>query len=105
MSEETDAAPTMPTETELAEILTHIDRQQPAATKALIDALVARVKVVSATQLIPVFRVHHGHTGTEDDDPSPAATPAQRADQDERPVHAMGEVVGRVGLEPTAKGL
>lgn len=60
LTEEIDAAPTMPTETELAEILTHIDRvidrQQPAATKALIDALVARVKVVSATQLIPARR-------------------------------------------------
>lgn len=77
LADEIDAAPTMPTETELADILAHIDqvidRDQPAATKALIDALVARVKVVSATQLVPVFRVHHGHTGTEDGDDDPLA--------------------------------
>ena len=112
LADEIDAAPAMPTEPELADILTHIDhvidRDQPAATKALIDALVARVKVVSATQLVPVFRVHHGHTRAEeptDDDPAPAATPSQRADQACHPVRAMDGAVGRVGLEPTAKGL
>jgi site-specific DNA recombinase len=111
LAEEIDTAPTMPTETELADILTHIDqvidRQQPAATKALIDALVARVKVVSATQLVPVFRVHHGHTTTEDsdDDPAPAATQPRRADQHEHPVRTMGGVVGRLGLEPRTYGL
>ena len=89
-----------------------IDGQQPAATKALIDALVARVKVLSPTQLVPVFRVHHGHTSGEDatsdgtdDDPAPATIPHPRADQAQHPVRTLGEVVGRVGLEPTAKGL
>ena len=115
LAEDIDTAPIMPTETEIADILTHIDqvidRDQPAATKALIDALVARVKVVSATQLVPVFRVHHGHAGAddtpadEDDDPAPPSNPPHRADQAQDPVRAMGEVVGRLGLEPRTYGL
>lgn len=82
--------------------------KQPAATKALIDALVARVKVVSAYPTRPRVPVHHGHTRAAeptDDDPAPAAAPPDRADQAEHPVRTMGGAVGRLGLEPRTYGL
>jgi site-specific DNA recombinase len=90
LTEELDGEPTMPAPAELAEIVAHIDevidRDQPAQTKTLIDALVAEVKVTGPNQVVPIFRI-----------PQPG--------QGKDPVRAMVETVGRVGLEPTAKGL
>jgi site-specific DNA recombinase len=68
LSEELDGEPTMPEPAELAEIVAHIDqelsRNQPAQTKAFIDALVSHVKIVGPNQVIPSSAFPNAGTAT-----------------------------------------
>lgn len=59
-----------------------ITEGSPAERKALIERLVAEVRITDDYQIVPVFRVPLG-----------------------TPVRALPHTVGRAGLEPATKGL
>ncbi|WP_045875827.1 recombinase family protein [Pseudofrankia sp. DC12] len=129
LTEEIDDAPVMPTRSTLRAVTRHIETiietGDDLRRKALIEALVAEVKIVGPDRLRPIFKVPRPHapgdaakadTGATDrpkatrpasnDAPQraaaavlPATTPPKGA------VRAMPTLVGRVGLEPTTGGL
>jgi site-specific DNA recombinase len=114
LTEELDGEPTMPAPAELAEIVAHIDqvidRNQPAQTKTLIDALVSHVTIVGPNQVIPMFRVpqrDHSHGNDDDSDTGvsgDSVTPLHARDQGQPLVRTMGVVVGPKGVEPSLAG-
>jgi len=71
--------------------------------KALIEVLIARIKITGPDRIVPVFRIPQPPAA---DRPQVLAGPAttHRADAGD-PVRAMTNLVGRVGLEPTTGGL
>lgn len=93
LTEELDGEPTMPAPSELADIVAHIDqvidRNQPAQTKTLIDALVTEVKIIGPAQVIPIFRVPQPHSTHDDAD----TDEAQDSDQVKHPVRTMSDLV------------
>ncbi len=76
----------MPPPATLSQVADNIDRIIAAGShsqrKALIEALVAQVKITGPGRIVPVFRI-----------PQP--------DREPGPVRAMTNLVGPVGLEPT----
>jgi site-specific DNA recombinase len=68
-------------------------------TKALIEALIARVTITGPTTLKPVFRIPQPRNANE----AATALPAETAPKGV--VRTMTTSVGRAGLEPAAKGL
>ena len=77
----------MPPPATLSQVADNIDRIIAAGShsqrKALIEALVAQVKITGPGRIVPVFRI-----------PQP--------DREPGPVRAMTNLVGPVGLDPVA---
>ncbi len=98
-----DDAPTAPKPATLAAVADHIAEIITSGThnqiKALVEALVAKVAITGPDRLIPVFRIPQAHNNDEAGPALAAETAPNGA------VRAMTKSVGRVGLEPTAKGL
>jgi hypothetical protein len=77
----------------------------PAQRKALIEALVAEVKITGPHTIIPVFRIPQPpatNTTITENTEAVAAPPATTAS--ERMVRTMVEPVGRLGIEPRTQG-
>ena len=71
--------------------------------KALIEALIARIKITGPGRIVPVFRIPQPPAPEK---PQIRADPAITRDMTAGdPVRAMTTLVGRVGLEPTTGGL
>jgi site-specific DNA recombinase len=88
--------PAPPPAATLRQVADHIDEIIGAGTrtqrKALIEALVAQVRITGAGRIVPVFRI-------------PQATGAGDSDRSEvSGVRAMTNLVGPVGFEPTLAG-
>jgi site-specific DNA recombinase len=94
-----DAEPAMPPPARLREVADHIDQVIESGTqgqrKALIEALVAQVKITSPGRIVPVFRIPQ--PGGEPD-------PVRAMTNSVGPVVVGPVVVGPVGLEPTLAG-
>lgn len=94
------AAPDAATLTEVAdhmgEVIAEGNHNQ---TKALIEALVAKVTITGPNTLTPVFRIPQPRNANE----AATALPAETAPKGV--VRTMTRSVGRAGLEPAAKGL
>ena len=101
------AAPAAPPAATLRQVAQHIEDIIRSGTsnqrKALIEALVARIKITGPDRIVPVFRI-----------PQPPATvhgnrtvqpTAQRDPRARDTVRAMTYLVGRLGLEPRTGGL
>ena len=74
--------------------------------KALIEALIAEIKITAPGQAVPVFRIPQPHTGETAPNNKTALIeekPLIRAPEKE--VRAMTKLVGRLGLEPRTYGL
>jgi hypothetical protein len=92
--------PTTPEPATLTQIANHITEIITSGThnqtKALVEALVAKVTTTAPDRLIPIFRIpqpnHHHKPATTD--PPGKTTPTAA-------VRTMTKSVGRVGLEPT----
>jgi site-specific DNA recombinase len=95
-----DDEPTTPEPATLTQIANHITEIITSGThnqtKALVEALVAKVTITAPDRLIPIFRIpqpnHHHKPATTD--PPGKTTPTAA-------VRTMTKSVGRVGLEPT----
>jgi site-specific DNA recombinase len=97
LTEELNSEPTMPEPAKLTEIVTHIDqvldRNQPAQTKTLIEALVTQVKIVGPNQVIPMFRIpqrDHSHDHSDTGASGDMVTPLRARDQRQHPVRTIG---------------
>ncbi|WP_131747652.1 recombinase zinc beta ribbon domain-containing protein [Frankia sp. Cppng1_Ct_nod] len=129
LADEIDDEPVMPARSALRAVVQHIETiiesGDDLRRKALVEALVAEVKILGPDRLVPIFKVPRPDTsgGTanvetgDTDRPKPtrpatknaphraaaavlpATTPPKGA------VRAMPTLVGRVGLEPTTDGL
>jgi site-specific DNA recombinase len=105
-----DTEPTVPVAATLAEVTDHIvhiiDSCTDQTRKALIETLIAEIKITSPSTIVPVFRIPQQRTDE-------ATAPTKRALTGGKPptratgkgVGARINSVGRVGLEPTADGL
>jgi transcriptional regulator with XRE-family HTH domain len=98
-----DDAPTTPKPATLAAVADHITEIITSGThnqtKALVEALVAKVTITAPDRLIPVFRIPQPRNNDGTATALPAGTTPTGM------VRTMTKSVGRVGLEPTAKGL
>jgi site-specific DNA recombinase len=98
LASQLDAEPAMPPPATLCEVADHIDEiigsGSHSQRKALIEALVAQVKITAPGRIVPVFRI-------------PQATDTGHADNNGEGsgVRAMTNLVGRLGLEPRTGGL
>jgi site-specific DNA recombinase len=70
--------------------------------KALIEALIARIKITGPDRIIPVFRIPQPPAGGQPE--TSAGQPGTRCTTAEDPVRAMTNLVGPVGFEPTLAG-
>ncbi|GDY33378.1 hypothetical protein GTS_50110 [Gandjariella thermophila] len=100
------AVPDTATLAEVAEHITHIiDSGTDQTRKALIETLIAGIKITSPSTLVPVFRIPQPHT---DDDTAEAAGDTKKALTSGNPpagaskegVRAMTNLVGVLGTEP-----
>ncbi len=105
-----DAEPTAPDTATLTEVAEHITDTINSGTdqtrKALIETLIAEIKITGPGTLVPVFRIPQPHTHQTAADTNEALTsekPPIRTPKEG--VRAMTTSVGRAGLEPAAKGL
>jgi site-specific DNA recombinase len=93
LASQIDAEPVVPPSTTLTEVANHIDQVIASGThsqrKALIEALVAQVKITGPGRVVPVFRIRQA-TCTE-----PSVTSSNVSG-----VRAMTNLVGRTGFEP-----
>jgi site-specific DNA recombinase len=71
--------------------------------KALIEVLIAHVKITGPGRIVPVFRIPQ--PPATDQPQLPVGPATSRRETAEDPVRAMTNLVGRVGLEPTTGGL
>ncbi len=71
--------------------------------KALIDALIASIKITGPGRIVPVFRIPQPPSAGQPE--TSAGQPGTCLATAEDPVRAMTNLVGRVGLEPTTGGL
>ncbi|WP_308200332.1 recombinase family protein [Kibdelosporangium philippinense] len=74
--------------------------------KALIETLIAEIKITAADRIVPIFRIPQPRSEEAPLNTTEALTtskPLVRASKEG--VRTMTNLVGRVGLEPTAKGL
>ena len=92
LAREVGTVPTMPPAATLRNIADHIDEIIGAGSlsqrKALIEALVAQIKITGPGRIVPVFRI-----------PQPEPDPSSRPG-----VRAMTNLVGPEGLEPSLAG-
>jgi site-specific DNA recombinase len=100
-----DAAPAAPDTATLTEVADHITDIINTGTdqvrKALIETLIAEIKITSPSTLVPVFRIPQPRTDQDAADTNKAPTsgnPPTRATKEG--VRAMTNLVGRPGLEP-----
>jgi site-specific DNA recombinase len=94
------AVPTAPpAATALRQVADHIASGSHSQHKALIEALIARIKITGPGRLIPVFRIPQPRAA--DQPKVPADAPITHGATIEDPVRAMTSLVGSVGLEPT----
>jgi site-specific DNA recombinase len=97
LASQLDAEPAMPPPATLREIAHHIDQIIGSGShnqrKALIEALVAQIKITPPGRIVPVLRIPQA-TGTAD----------SRSSDEVSGVRAMTNLVGPVGLEPTLAG-
>jgi len=101
------AAPTQPEATTLHQLAEHIDNVMSAGTanerKALIEALIATIKITGPDRIVPVYRIPQP--------PPPAGAeeaPTRhktRVGASSAGVRAMPNLVGRPGIEPGTRGL
>ncbi len=95
LANQLDAEPAMPSATTLREVTEHIDQVIGSGShnqrKALIEALVAQVKITGPGRIVPVFRI-------------PQATGTGRADGSGEisGVRAMANLVEVAGIEPAS---
>jgi site-specific DNA recombinase len=98
LASELDAEPAIPPPATLREVADHIDQIIAAGSdsqrKALIEALVAQVKITGPGRIVPVLRIPQTIGRTEAEGSGEVFG-----------VRAMTSLVGRVGLEPTTGGL
>jgi site-specific DNA recombinase len=84
-----------------AQIAEHIDDIIRSGTqnqrKALIETLIARIKITGPDRIVPVFRIPNPAHLNQDSRPQP---PDERNSQATDTVRAMTTLVGPVGLEP-----
>ncbi|GAA4838748.1 recombinase family protein [Saccharopolyspora rosea] len=104
-----DAEPAVPDTATLAEVAEHITHVIDSGTdqtrKALIETLIAGIKITSPSTIVPVFRIPQPHT---DDDTAEAAADTNKAlTSDNTParasqegVRAMTNLVELTGFEP-----
>ena len=97
LASQVDAEPAMPPPATLREVAGHIDQIIAAGShsqrKALVEALVAQVKITGPGRIVPVFRIPQA-TGTGQTNRSGQVSG----------VRAMTNLVGPVGFEPTLAG-
>jgi site-specific DNA recombinase len=98
-----DGAPTEPEPATLVAVAEHITEIITSGThnqtKALVEALVAKVTITAPDRLIPVFRIPQ----PRDNDGAATALPAETTPTGM--VRTMTKSVGRLGLEPRTYGL
>jgi site-specific DNA recombinase len=70
--------------------------------KALIEALIAQIKITGPGRIIPVFRLPQPRAADQPE--VPADAPITHSATTEDPVRAKTNLVGPVGLEPTLPG-
>jgi site-specific DNA recombinase len=96
------AAPTLPPAATLRQVAEHIDDILRSGThtqrKALIEALVARIKITGPDRIVPVFRIPRPPDADHDER---LEQPNERGLHSSQSVRAMTNLVGPVGLEPT----
>jgi site-specific DNA recombinase len=94
LASQLDAEPVLPPSATLIEVANQIDQIIASGThsqrKALIEALVAQVKITGPGRIVPVFRI-----------PQPTDTEHSETSSKVSGVRAMTNLVGRLGLEPT----
>jgi site-specific DNA recombinase len=94
--------PAPPPPATLRQVADHIDviigSGSHSQRKALVEALVAKVKITGPGRIVPVFRVPQAETDA-------ATHTTASAGSSEPSVRALTNLVGRVGLEPTTGGL
>jgi site-specific DNA recombinase len=99
------AAPTAPPAATLRQIAEHIDDIIRSGTenqrKALIETVVARIKITGPDRIVPVFRIPGRAHPNQDNRPQPPDEPNSQARD---AVRAMTNLVGPVGFEPTLPG-
>jgi site-specific DNA recombinase len=100
------AAPSAPPVAALRQIADHIAdivaSGSHAQRKALIEVLIARIKITGPDRIVPVFRIPQPPAA---DQPEASARPSTTDDATaEAPVRAMTNLVGPVGFEPTLPG-
>jgi site-specific DNA recombinase len=98
LASQVDAEPAIPSPATLREVAGHIDQIIAAGShserKALIEALVAQVKITGPGRIVPVFRIPQP-------EPGPALDRTADRSRTEPGVRAMTNLVGPVGFEPT----
>ena len=71
--------------------------------KALIEVLIAQIKITGPARIVPLFRIPQPPAAGQPQVPAgPETTHGAHADD---PVRAMTNLVGRLGLEPRTHGL
>jgi site-specific DNA recombinase len=97
LASQVDAEPAMPPPATLREVAGHIDQIIAAGShsqrKALVEALVAQVKITGPGRIVPVFRI-----------PQATGTGQTNSSSQVSGVRAMTNLVGPVGFEPTLAG-
>ena len=107
LAKQVAAVPTAPPTATLRQVADHIAGVVASGShsqrKALIEVLIAQIKITGPGRIVPVFRIPQP---TAADQPGGSADPATtRRTTPEDPVRVLTNLVGRVGLEPTTGGL
>jgi site-specific DNA recombinase len=107
LAHQVSAVPAAPPAATLRQVADHIADIVASGShsqrKALIDVLIAQIKITAPGRIVPVFRIPQPPAA---DKPQVQAGPAiTRCMTAGDPVRAMTNLVGRVGLEPTTGGL
>jgi hypothetical protein len=95
------AVPAAPSAAALRQVADHIgdivESGSHGQRKALIEVLIAQIKIIAPGRIVPVFRIPQPASHQ----PEPSAGPATaHCGAGEDPVRAMTTLVGRQGLEP-----
>ena len=107
LAEQVAAVPTAPPAAILWQVADHIGDIVASGShsqrKALIEVLIAQIKITGPGRIVPVFRIPQPPAA---DQPGASADPAttSRATAED-PVRVMTKLVGRLGLEPRTHGL
>ena len=106
LADQVAAAPTAPPAATLRQVAEHIADIVASGShsqrKALIEALIAQIKITAPDRIVPVFRIPQRPAANQPQVPAdPAITQCTTT---EDPVRAMTNLVGPVGFEPTLAG-